>query len=497
MPSSSTTTLLALYISQLWQIVTPKTYHAFLDADGTVHSLSPPGSDSECNEAVVASQYECYGSENATLLVRAPDGQSELKTFEVPPLPSQPEAYSYATEEAFLVLPARCALELGLTPNVGDSDNLIEHWMGRMSELPGSTEALYDNVRYAIMMAASGYAVIVPDSFASSTLGLRYKAPVANLSAHLRQLNSQKPTMSYWCDNNVYLQNSTCPASMMKESANSTLPSYPLCYSSNADAIASHLTDWLQYYERVHRLRRLELNYLVEHIPLYIEKSPKVFLAGESEGAVSAARYHHPNLDLLLQTGGRIILQYSCEWSYFLSCSSHADIGGCQTNTSTPVLNLISRSDPFFSAANGSVAYDVRHSSRGLLGFGDRCLTGNCFAKFRKKGFKYFLVATLNAQKDHGLTLKMANFVRFVINAFLAAPREIAQSASSLASSCSSSHRNGSQLFLEACDELGLEQGNETMQLPPADQTECAKNQTQPLLRYLFLGERELCARVA
>jgi len=203
MPSSSTTTLLALYISQLWQIVTPKTYHAFLDADGTVHSLSPPGSDSECNEAVVASQYECYGSENATLLVRAPDGQSELKTFEVPPLPSQPEAYSYATEEAFLVLPARCALELGLTPNVGDSDNLIEHWMGRMSELPGSTEALmscacgwiifvhgsggftYDNVRYAIMMAASGYAVIVPDSFASSTLGLRYKAPVANLSAHL------------------------------------------------------------------------------------------------------------------------------------------------------------------------------------------------------------------------------------------------------------------------------------------------------------------------
>jgi carboxypeptidase C (cathepsin A) len=55
----------------------------------------------------------------------------------------------------------------------------------------------------------------------------------------------------------------------------------------------------------------MELDHLVDNLPSWIENSRKLFLVGESEGGMVASRYSHPKLDVLLKSGGRVVLQWA------------------------------------------------------------------------------------------------------------------------------------------------------------------------------------------
>ncbi|CAK0854403.1 unnamed protein product, partial [Prorocentrum cordatum] len=447
-----------------------------------------------------SSEYQCLDSPKlleTTLVVSASRAGNNTRDFEVPPLPLGDDSFAYALRSAFVVLPWRCVKGLGLEPNVGDLDGALDQWMGRFgdlcvggpcssSHLRGKTTSVlrdctlgwvifahgsggftYDNPRYTYMMAAAGYGVIAPDSFASAELGLRYKAPVENLPAHLRALNNGSGGGSYWCDNNVYEATSTCPPAMAKSSGGAT--SYPLCYSSDADVILSDTTSWRQYYERVYQLRQRELDYVVEHLPSWVRESPKLFLAGESEGGMVAARYYHPKLEPLLQAGGRVVLQWGCGWDYYVSCPSNAQIGGGRADvSSTPVLNAISHVDPFFGPTESSVAWKVANAPGG---YGARPPSGNCMAQLGAQGIRHGYVVSDVGSEYHGLTETSGNLLRALLFGFLAAPRSpslLSRLREEGGRGCANESVTDGLRFAE-CSELGP---GETV--PGAEMPECA-----------------------
>lgn len=94
-------------------------------------------------------------------------------------------------------------------------------------------------------------------------------------------------------------------------------------------------------YEEIHALRASEIELAVQAL----ETTPwadnrRMVLAGISEGAVAVARYRgHAFV-------GTIIFSWSCEDNYFVQSAATA------VPVEQPVLNVISASDPYFSAAN-------------------------------------------------------------------------------------------------------------------------------------------------
>jgi len=442
-------------------------------------------------------------------------GQTKYKAFDVPPMSNNPSDYSYALHNAFMLLPTRCALELGLTPNIGDANGVIAQWMGRMKDLlsapsagsreeqeeilkgctcgwvlflHGSGGFTYDNTRYSTMLATDGYGVLVPDSFASDATGLRYKAPLQHLPAHLSELNTRQKTQAYWCENNVYDPDSSCAGAMVNQNKSQ---GYPLCYDSNAGAIVSDTTDWRKFYERVFRLRQLEMNYVVENLPEYIKKAPKLFLAGESEGGMAAARYYHPQLEPLLTTGGRIIMQWSCEFNYFVSCPANARIGGGKADKSTPILNMISDKDPYFAAHRSSIASKVSSASGG---YGRHKLTGNCFAQVEDQDLENAVVFDMMHTEYHGLTVNTGNFVRAALRGFVASPRQFAEKASVEFGShgnnlCFMVKKQGGRLY-GVCTELGTEHT-----VNASEVSDCAYSKYKFHKQYYGYGEHEFCAR--
>ena len=89
----------------------------------------------------------------------------------------------------------------------------------------------------------------------------------------------------------------------------------------------------------------------------------RLFLAGNSEGAMVASRYTHSKLERWGNLKGRILTAWSCEYNYFVSCRQHAAIG----TPTVPILNLISNSDEFFASTN-SVASAVAAPGPGAYG---------------------------------------------------------------------------------------------------------------------------------
>lgn len=392
-----------------------------------------------------ASEYQCLDDEarlRSTLHVDVAAGNHGFKPFSVPPMPADPQAYRYASDHAFLALPARCVAALGLAPNVGDSNQVINQWLGRKEDLHVETSGMtkedvdaaltsctcgwalflhgsggfsWDDMRYAIMMAALGYGVLAPDSFASPELGLRYNPAVKGLASRLRRLNSNASSLSFWCGELAY--SGGCVAAV-EDSGKAHMPSYPLCYNSNARNIVSHTSDWREYYERVFLLRKLELDYVVDNLPKYIANAPKVFLAGDSEGAMSAGRYYHERLERLLESGGRMLFAWSCQWCYYVSCPANARVGAGKAKRSTPVLSMISPTDPYFGPQDGSIAHFVANANGGY-GETGAAETGNCFNQLASHDFEHaYVVVDLDAP-GHGLVDPSSNLVRAAMATFM------------------------------------------------------------------------------
>lgn len=208
-----------------------------------------------------------------------------------------------------------------------------------------------------------------------------------------------------------------------------------------------------------------------------------------------AARYYHQRLEPLLETGGRIILQWSCQWCYYVSCPANARVGSGKANTSTPVLNMISNRDPYFGPTNDSIAWQVAHGTGGYGATG-MAETGNCFNQLKDQGFQHAYVVEDAASPYHGLTETTGNLVRAVLASFLANPRS-SSVLSNLGSGpegadlCTELAIQGDGLMYSRCHELGPEQD-----VPGKNVSQCAYQSYEYHRQYYFRGTREACARV-
>lgn len=94
-------------------------------------------------------------------------------------------------------------------------------------------------------------------------------------------------------------------------------------------------------YEQIHALRASEIRFAVDAVKnLPWVDSARMVLAGTSEGATSVARYSGQEF------AGRILYSWSCENNYFVNEHRSA------LPQDRPVLNVMSATDVFFSAAN-------------------------------------------------------------------------------------------------------------------------------------------------
>lgn len=94
-------------------------------------------------------------------------------------------------------------------------------------------------------------------------------------------------------------------------------------------------------YEKIHAMRMSEIALAVKAVQQlpWVDRS-RMVLAGTSEGAASVARYTGTEF------AGRIVYSWSCENNYFVR--QHATA----LPADRPVLNVMSSTDNFFSAAN-------------------------------------------------------------------------------------------------------------------------------------------------
>ena len=351
------------------------------------------------------------------------------QNFSFPPLPesSSPVYKTVALEKATLALAPGCISELALTPNADNGPGTLRNiWIGRVDEVPGGAPTVLnecgcgivfflggsggltgDNLRYIRHMAAQGYTTIAPDSMAAPDDAYpRHRDLYPSLSAQVASRNE-----SYWCANDEYAGG--CKGA--EEGG-----AYPGCFSSNSDDIIYDSSGWAAFYERIFTLRSREMDALVEgYASTFGAGAPptRLFLFGNSEGAMAASRYYHP---LLVDWArdqrfvGRLLTAWSCEYIYMVSCEAHAQIG----LPTVPVLNLLSVEDEFFGTAD-SVAARVGAAKPG--GYGANPPTGSCAAQMRRQGvtgasFK------LN-QPYHDNVEQGGSFFRMASSRFLADPK--------------------------------------------------------------------------
>ncbi|KAK3270991.1 hypothetical protein CYMTET_20637 [Cymbomonas tetramitiformis] len=377
------------------------------------------------------------------------DPQFEVQ---VPDIPVASDVYKFATENAFVSLPFACVKLLNLTANYADKDKWTISWIGRLKDLPtfdlnkcacgwvlfsaGSGGFTGKGLRYARMIPALGYALISPDSFAfPASLGLRSKTALDPLNVSAMSL--------YWSSNIAY--NSSCTWD-----SRITSKAYPFCYSTDANNVLANPRLWREYYERVYALRKRELDYFVSHMPKFLKEADRIFMLGQSEGAMATARYYHPDLDRVL--AGRIISAWSCEFNYYTSCPASAMVCEDKCNKSIPVLNLIGTEDQYFSARNFSVAKRVWQDKKN--GYGAATITGSCFSAFAAQNFEKASTLLLDGAA-HDATSTHDNLEREVMRDFLNKPSE-AHRMSSVARMCiEMEYRGGAEQHL--CREDGSE----------------------------------------
>ena len=115
---------------------------------------------------------------------------------------------------------------------------------------------------------------------------------------------------------------------------------------------------------------------------------------------------------------GRLLLQWSCEYNYFVSCRQHAAIG----TPTVPILNLISNSDEFFASTN-SVASAVAAPGPGA--YGDPP-TGSCAKQMRQQGVPGASIKLL--EPYHDALEEMGSLYRLLVTRFLNEPTLFASS---------------------------------------------------------------------
>ena len=363
------------------------------------------------------------GPLDVTLRVHVPPEALPARNFTFPPLPAiGSTALAFVLAKATIALSPGCVDASGLASNADNGPGTRRNlWIGRYDELAsesplrldqcgcgvafftaGSGGTNGDNLRYIRHLAAQGYSVIAPDTMSApaSSAYPRRKALVPSLATSL----AGRP-QSYWCKDEDYTGGCT--------GAYEGGP-YAACFSSKPEWITYDPSGWAAFYERIFTLRKRELDTILDRYEAAFGPLPaRVFLSGNSEGAMVASRYTHPKLRNLGVLKGRILTAWSCEYNYFVSCAAHADLA----DPSVPVLNLLSTTDEFF-AAEASVAARVASAPAGA--YGDWPLTGSCAARMRKQGVRG--AALVVEQPYHDNMEQAGSLYRMAANRFLRDP---------------------------------------------------------------------------
>ena len=364
------------------------------------------------------------GGINTTLRVRVPPGEGT--DFSWPPLPQVGSAaLDFVLKNAFIALAPGCVTPSGVAPNADNGPGTPKNlWVGRVDGLSlplaldkcGCGAAIFvggsggntgDNLRMMRHLAASGYSTISADTMGGARAGSAGAYP-RHRDATPDLAHSIGAHDSYWCANDAY-------ASGCKD--NTAGGSYPACFTSNAAHIRYDSAGWAAFYERVYTLRKRELDTIVESFVTSFGQPQRLFLHGNSEGAMAASRYSH-NLLPSLNLKGRILTAWSCEYNYFVSCRQHAAIG----TPTVPILNLISNSDEFFASTN-SVASAVAAPGPGA--YGDQP-TGSCARQMRQQGVPGASIKLL--EPYHDALEEMGSLYRLLVTRFLNEPTLFASS---------------------------------------------------------------------
>ena len=366
------------------------------------------------------------GGDDTTIRVHFLAGSSSVD-FDWPPLPPAGKAYAFALSEAIAVLSPECAAASGLHPNADNGPNTLRNlWVGRLSEAPdirmsecgcgtvvflsGSGGMTGDNLRYCRHFAALGYSVLAPDTMAGERgVYPRSKPLVPHLSRALAAVET-----TYWCSDVVYAGG--CDGAYQGGAS-------PACFSSAAESVLHDPAAWAAFYERVNTMRQRELAAVLEGFVGRFGAAPRrLILAGASEGAMVASRAVHPLLlDGSLKLEGRVLLQWSCDNNYFVSCARHALLceGACNASAA-PVLSIISDRDEYF-ASNASIAAAV---GSGAAGYGAWPLVGTCAATMRAQRMRG--AAFEVREPYHGLMAQAGSFVRMALARFVEHPADSA-----------------------------------------------------------------------
>lgn len=347
--------------------------------------------------------------------------------FPVSAIPDHLDFYSYATDNAYVILPELCVSLRGLSPNFAGTkpyatlyiaplqqfassrlDNCVKGWVVFVHGSGGLVKA---SLRYLRILAQLGYGVVALDGMAMPKMhGLRHRASAP--------LTSENPLLNdFWSDNALYESHECAWPSCMNCSG------FSYCYKTSVANIVSQPELWKTYYERVYRMHELELEYLISNPPFLLKAtSRKIFLMGHSEGAMVAARMNLKQANAFFS--GRIISAWSCEYNYYVSCEFDALVCEDTCAKDVPLLNIIGTTDEYFSVSSSSVAQQVANGSPGHF---ERVITGDCFKAFTQQQFKHAYVVLLE-NAAHDSTKSHATSLHDIIGTFLDRPLSFPQS---------------------------------------------------------------------
>lgn len=355
-------------------------------------------STSSVGGVIGLSEDQCFdgGEEELEMILPKHKANSPL---EVPKIPQSEDKYAYATEWALVSIPNKCFEKMKdkirkhttitdrgadegtayfYLGDLGAEDDILEDKIsiladmggsdgcacGLLIEMHGSGGPGWSAVQFAAIFANAGYIAILPNSMAQpEDMGLKGKTV---------QEDPEKISTSAYCGSFNAFDKGGRKCSGFSQ---------PYCYSTKFENVIEDSEKYRKYVEGIYTIRKLEMDSFIDSSKQLLEAFDNVYLAGNSEGAMAASRYHHADLDAKLK--GRILSAWSCNYNYFVSCAKHAEICEGECSKEVPQLNLIGQKDEYFGAVDDSMSSRVAADEKGYGG----PITGNCRAAYDNHGF--------------------------------------------------------------------------------------------------------------
>lgn len=350
------------------------------------------------------------------------------KTITVPPVSSNLTDFRYATDNAVVALPASCAQKhqaLGDGVEIEDSEH-TGMYLFRRQGAPGDLSDLMH-----CSSSAKGLVIILAGHRGSVGKGATqlYLRILSGLGFLAIALDGGADRFGMKGEEFATLKGQNGGREDVEFYSNKCVDfSKPFCYTTTEENIVNNPEQYKQYMERVHLIRKNELDYFVEtalvqgantksFLEAFHGSGKKIFLLGRSDGGVIASQYYHEKLHQEF-LDGVMIAAFSCDFTYMNSCADHVKICRDMCSKATPLLAWISDIDPYFSKTDGSMASRVASSRNGYGGG----ITGNCKAAFDAQGFSR-ATSVLLQRADHDESAMYEDVIRKLLADFTSSPK--------------------------------------------------------------------------